>query len=363
VSRRGSRLVVLILAAVTGALVTGCAGNAPAHRQTASSTHARPAPWVDQPVSFTSDGMTIYGTFRRPASAAAKVPAVVLIAGSGPADRNGDAPGMTLGSLRAIADWLSADGVATLRYDKLASGQTGLGPYATRPGEIDLTPFEREATAALRFLGTRPQVDADHLGVFGHSEGGLFALLLVTGAAGATPPIHALGLIEPLPERYLDILGVQLGQDIDAALKRRQVTAATARRYRAALRTAIADVRRTGTIPASLPRQVVGNLASNTRFLRQADRHDPAALGARLPRGTPVLLTCSDADIQVTCPEVDRLAAGLQRGHARLRYVRLRGVDHILKQDPSRTSAHYTEPLPFSPQLRGAIAAFVRTAL
>ena len=33
-----------------------------------------------------------------------------------------------------IADWLSADGVASLRYDKLGSGRTGLGPYASHPG-------------------------------------------------------------------------------------------------------------------------------------------------------------------------------------------------------------------------------------
>jgi len=53
------------------------------------------------------------------------------------------------------------------------------------------------------------------LGVFGHSEGGLFALLLATGHAGSTPPIHALGLFEPLSQRYLDLITTQ----VDASLK------------------------------------------------------------------------------------------------------------------------------------------------
>jgi len=61
----------------------------------------------------------------------------------------------------------------------------------------------------------------------------------------------------------------------------------------------------------------------------------------------------------VSCAEVDHLVAGLTAAHATVDFVHLVGVDHVLKQDPSQTSAGYTKPLPFSPQLRAALRAFV----
>jgi len=83
--------------------------------------------WVAQPVTFEAGGVTIYGTYTHPGSAAAgSIPAAVLLGGSGSAtDRNGNSPGTPHCNLpKAVANWLSADGVASLRYDKLGSGQT-----------------------------------------------------------------------------------------------------------------------------------------------------------------------------------------------------------------------------------------------
>ncbi len=72
--------------------------------------------------------MTIYGTYTHPRAAAARVPGALLIQGSGNTDRNDNEPGFVVNTLAAAANWLSQDGVATLRYDKLASGETGAGP-------------------------------------------------------------------------------------------------------------------------------------------------------------------------------------------------------------------------------------------
>ena len=79
--------------------------------------------------------------------------------------------------------------------------------------------------------------------------------------------------------------------------------------------------------------------------------------------GLPVLLTCSTVDLQVTCGEVRHLRAGLARAPADVDFVRLTGVDHVLKQDPTGSAAGYTEPLPFSPQLQQALRAFVEQHL
>jgi hypothetical protein len=96
----------------------------------------------------------------------------------------------------------------------------------------------------------------------------------------------------------------------------------------------------------------------NARYLAEADRYDPAQLAANLRPHTPVLVTCSPADIQVKCSDVYHLLGGLERAPAAMTMVELDGVDHVLKEDPSMTSAGYGRPLPFSSQLRKAIGTF-----
>ena len=328
--------------------------------------------WVDQPVSFQAGGLTVSATYRHPAAATSPVPAVLLIAGSGPTDRNGNSallPGQ-IGTLRAVADWLSADNVASLRYDKLGSGQTGLGSYASRPATIGLAPFEQEAAAALRFLARQPRVDPARLGVIGHSEGALFALLLADGAdprgsgSGPLPSVHALGLLEPLSERYLDVIADQISAQAAAAQQAGQLTAAQAASLTRAYAAGVARLRATGTIPPGLPASLTSILnPANALFLSQADRYDPAGLAARLAPNLPVLVSCSTADHQVTCGEVRHLLAGLADARADTDFVRLTGVDHVLKQDPTGSAAGYAEPLPFSPQLQQALRAFVEQHL
>lgn len=322
--------------------------------------------WVDSPVTFRAGGITVYGTYRHPRQPTGATPAALLIAGSGPTDRNGNSPELpgSVDTLQTLADWLSQDGVASLRYDKLGSGRTGLGPYVLDPATIGIKPFDQEAVAALTYLAGRPGVDRRRLAVVGHSEGALFALLLATGMAGPAPAVHALGLLEPLSVRYLDLISDQITAQIDAASRSGQLTAGAAATLEHQLAAAISSLRADGKLPADAP-QVLSSVFSpaTARFLSQADRDDPAQLAARLRAHTPVLVSCSNDDIQVTCVEVEHLVAGLQGAHAQVDLVQLAGVDHVLKQDPSRTALAYTEPLPFSPQLRAALAAFVEKYL
>jgi hypothetical protein len=305
--------------------------------------------------------MTIYATFRRPTDTKV-VPAVLLIAGSGPTDRNGNStlePG-PVDTLKTLADWLSEDGVATLRYDKLGSGQTGLGPFAADPDSIGVSVFEQESRSALKFLADEKDVDDHELGVFGHSEGALFALLLATGHAGSTPPIHALGLFEPLSQRYLDLITVQVDASLSAQVKSGAITTSLEKTVQKDLATAVRQLRTTGTVKADLPYGLANLLnPSDALFLSQADKFDPAILASDVEKGTPVLLTCSNDDIQVTCDEVNRVAKGFDSSTTHLDFVHLLGVDHVLKVDASLTGSEYTKNLPFSPQLKSAMKLFV----
>ena len=358
--------------ALAGLGLTAACGQAGSAGSPASS--ATPAvtasAWVDQPVGFEAAGVTVYATYRHPTAPARGLPAVLLIAGSGPTDRNGNTPLIpgTVGTLQALADWLSADGVASLRYDKLGSGETGLGPYAERPGSVGIAPFEAEAAAALRFLARQPGIDPARLGVIGHSEGALFALLLATGVdpenSGSVPTVHALGLLEPLARRYLDVIATQIDAQVAAARRTGVYTAAQASAVTRAVTAAIGQLRTTGTVPSGLPSALATVFSPvNALFLSQVDRYDPGTLAARLPPGTPVLVTCSNADLQVTCGEVRQLLAGLARPPAGTDFVPLTGVDHVLKQDPTGSAANYGSPLPFSSRLRQALRGFVQHSL
>jgi uncharacterized protein len=68
-------------------------------------------------------------------------------------------------------------------------------------------------------------------------------------------------------------------------------------------------------------------------------------------------LTCSDADAQATCESVKPLVDAL--AHTALTVVELKGVSHVLRDDPSDNVANYSKPDPLSPQLVDALDAFV----
>lgn len=360
------RLLVAVLI-VAGMGAAGCSSQSPAAKpssSTASSSTASSAPgsWVEDAVSFSAADMTVYGTFRHPAGQGRAVPGALLIAGSGPTDRNGDSAVMPghVDTLRNLAQALSNDGVASLRYDKLGTGQTGLGHYATDPTTVDIDAFQNEATAALNFLAGQSGIDRTHLLVVGHSEGALYAMMLATAAPGTAPAVQALGLVEPASRRILDHLSEQAHAQADAAVRSGRLPAARAAESTAAIDKAIQEFRATGSVPPDEPpalKPVIN--AANARALLQEDAIDPAALAAKLPRAMPVLVTCSDADLQITCQDVDYLVSGLTSAGTKTDYVHLTGVDHVLKEDTSRTPANYTKALPFSTQLTGALASFI----
>jgi hypothetical protein len=179
--------------------------------------------------------------------------------------------------------------------------------------------------------------------------------LLATGRAGKAPRIHALGLFEPLSLHYLTIIIIQVRAQVRDQVRAGMISPALADKVDMLLAQAVAQLRRHGTVPASLPYGLATVLNPSTAlFLRQADIYDPALLAAALPLQTPVLVTCSNSDEQVTCAEVAHLLKGLARARADIDFVNLKDADHVLKVDSTGSGSNYTKPLPFSPLLRSA---------
>lgn len=327
---------------------------------TAATSRGMPSGWVDQDVSFTAGGVTIYGSYRH-VEASTRGPAALLIAGSGPADRNGDETGFPEGSLRLLADQLAADGVATLRYDKLYSGRTGAGQPAVDPTTARVATFSAEAGAALQFLAAQPRTDPQALSVYGHSEGGLYALLLAAAPPGTLPHVAKLGLIEPQSRRFFDIVADQLHAQVAKAISQAQITSGAGVAEDEQIDHAIAAVRFGGQ-PGPVP-QIAEPFfsAANVGYIADVDRYDPATVAAKLAGTTTVLLTCSTNDAQISCADADHLAGGLRSAQVSLDFVRLTGMDHALKADASNDGANNTAALPMDAPLAAALAQFARS--
>ena len=97
----------------------------------------------------------------------------------------------------------------SLRFDKYFSGQTGGGAFAADPSSIDLAAYIRQADAAYDFLRAQPDTDTGRMLVVGHSEGGMYALLVAESTA---PRPAGLALIEPQDERLLSLIQLQTGR-------------------------------------------------------------------------------------------------------------------------------------------------------
>ncbi|MCB0910462.1 MAG: alpha/beta hydrolase [Propionibacteriaceae bacterium] len=153
-------------------------------------------------LSWQLDGITMYGTFTSP-EVDGPFPAVVMVAGSGPTDRNWNSPLLPgdNGSARLLAEALAQAGMASLRYDKRASGQHVAENLPAMSGHISMQSHLDELVAAVGVLAAREGVDTTRIAGLGNSEGCLHVLHYATrpqaipwaGLVLTAPPGRAVG--------------------------------------------------------------------------------------------------------------------------------------------------------------------------
>lgn len=339
----GAALVgmALVGVALVGAGLAGCGAGRPGAGGPAGGPAGRPAAQVaasSRQVSFTVAGTVTYGTLDVPAHRPGqRLAAALLLAGSGPTDRNGNdlAAGLAPDTLRLIAGVLARMGIMSLRFDKYFSGRTGGGTFGADPGAISLADYIRQADAAYGFLRAQPAADPRRMLVAGHSEGGMYALLV---AGSVTPRPAGLALIEPQDERLLSLVELQAGEQLDAQVRQGMLTAAAAGQDAAWVRRAVSEFRAGRPVDAAdLPPGVTGLIASelltpaNARYVRSDDAVYPPAAAARLARGTRVLVTEGTADTNVPVATIGPLAGALAAAGTTGPGLRvLAGVNHLL---------------------------------
>jgi pimeloyl-ACP methyl ester carboxylesterase len=200
----------------------------------------KPYPYDEEDVVYDNpkSGNKLAGTLTLPRSAGPH-PAVLMITGSGPQDRDETIVGHR--PFLVIADYLTRRGIAVLRTDDRGTGKsTGKFEGATT---VD---FAGDARASVDFLRTHKEIDAKQIGLIGHSEGGIIAPMLASQSSDiafivmlAGPGVtgeeivvaqqflisRAMGVPEDLAERNRGIerfiLSVIKGEDDDAEVQRK----------------------------------------------------------------------------------------------------------------------------------------------
>lgn len=127
----------------------------------------KPYPYREEEVSFQSGGIKLSGTLTLPQKEG-NYPAVVLVTGSGPQNRDEEL--MDHRPFLVLADYLTRNGFAVLRYDDRGVAKSE-GNFET----ATTNDFADDAQAAYKYLNTRKEINKKKIGLIGHSEGGLVA--------------------------------------------------------------------------------------------------------------------------------------------------------------------------------------------
>ncbi|HTK05652.1 MAG TPA: alpha/beta hydrolase [Ktedonobacteraceae bacterium] len=155
-------------------------------------------------VTWQLDETSVYGTLVRP-SGPGPFPGVVMVAGSGPTDRDWNSPLLpgTNGSARLLAEALARAGIASLRYDKRASGPHACENVPLLIGKISMQSHVDELAGAVRTMASQEYVRSDRIFALANSEGTLHALNYqlhspespFAGLVLASPPGRAVGAV------------------------------------------------------------------------------------------------------------------------------------------------------------------------
>ena len=134
-----------------------------------------PYPYLEQEVSFINkkDNISLGGTLTYPKGNGPFI-TVVMVTGSGQQNRDEELMGHK--PFKVIADFLTRNGIAVLRIDDRGIGTSG-GNISTST-TFD---FVKDINAAIAFVQKNPFVKASHIGIIGHSEGGLIAPIVASG--------------------------------------------------------------------------------------------------------------------------------------------------------------------------------------
>lgn len=288
------------------------------------------------PVTLSTDTGEIHGTLSVPDNASRT--AVLIIAGSGPTDRNGNSSvtGIATNAYKMLADSLAAHGYASLRYDK-----RGIAASAAAGADESQLTFEAyidDAAAWVEWLAADERFDRVVLA--GHSEGGLIALV----AAKRSDKVVAV----------VTLAGV--GESIDATLRRQLSTQPEP--YRTECMRIIDELKAGRTVSDPMPELAALFRPSVQPFLISQMRYEPATEARTLTQ--PLLVVQGTTDIQINLNDAIKLSTV----NPRTRLAIVSEMNHVLKpcaslDQQAQMMTYINDTLPLAPTLVATIADFL----
>ncbi len=296
-----------------------------------------------QPIRLKTATGDIFGTLLVPPGSG-RHPVVLIIAGSGPTDRDGNsqaavAPGKTLhtDSYKLLATALAAKGIASVRYDKRGVAASATAMAGMKENDYRFDMGIDDAAGWIKMLRADPRFTK--IIVVGHSEGSLVGMI-------AAQRVGADGFVS------LEGAGRRA-----AAVLREQLSA---RGVPAEMYSATLDSLDAGkTVENAPPALAVLFRPSVQPYLISWFKYDPAAEIRKLPFAT--LVVQGTHDVQTSAEDAKLLTAV-----PGAKLLMIDGMTHVLKLGPADAAAQvagvYTDPnVPIVPALVAAIVAYVRT--
>ena len=290
---------------------------------------------LQRPISLDTDQGTLHGSLLLPRGDTPP-PVVLIIAGSGPTDRDGNNPaGGRIDNLKRLALLLANEHIASVRYDK--RGVAASQPATPDERDLSVERYVADAVAWGQRLKADPRFGP--LIVLGHSEGALIASLAAE-QAGASAVITLAGSGRPVGQVLREQLAQRLKPD-DLALGN-----------------ALIDRLQAGQTSLDVPGPLREVFRPSVQpYLISLFRQDPAAAFARLK--VPALIVQGRNDVQVEVEDAKRLQAA--KPDAEL--VLVDGMNHMLRISPRDISEQrdsYNNPeLPLASALGTRVVDFI----
>jgi uncharacterized protein len=266
---------------------------------------------------------------------------VLIIAGSGPTDRDGNnASGLQTNAYKLLAEGLAQNNIASLRFDKRGIGKSSSA--ATSEADLQFETYVNDAVAWLELLGKDSRFSKRF--VLGHSEGSLIGMLAAqkTTVAGF---ISIAGAGRSIDEILIEQLQSQLTAD------QLEETRRILHELKAGRSVAHPEEKLGAQLAAILFRPSV------QPYLISWLKYDPALELAKLK--TPSLVIQGTTDVQVGLKDAERLASAISQ-----KPVLIEGMNHVFKSatlEPASQNQTYTNPdLPLVPELLEVILKFIR---
>lgn len=266
-------------------------------------------------------------------------PVVIIIAGSGPTDMNGNTIGarMTNNSLLYLAQELATNGIASVRYDKRGIGKSAAA--GAKEEDLRFEHYINDATAWADKLGNDKRFNK--VIIAGHSEGSLIGMVAARESKAVKAYISISGCGSPAYE----ILEQQLKSQPSRV---QQESAAICKELR--------EGRTVEQVPAYLSALYRPSVQP---YLISWFAYNPAVEIAKL--NIPVLILQGDKDIQVSTEEAGKLHAAQPAATLHI----IKDMNHVLKQcgttDAKQQIATYSNPtLPINPELVSHIVKFIK---